>query len=91
MDKRREVLMQFAVESDIPTEDTIAKYVAKYPEYETDIRELAAELQRWSDFSDDLSEETEEEKRKTEEAVTRSIFKYYEKLNELSGIKPGNA
>lgn len=91
MDRRREVLMQFSVESDVPTEDTIAKFVAKFPEYEEDIRALAAELQQWSDFDDELPPETEEERQRTEQTIARSVIRYYEKLNELRGIKTGNA
>jgi hypothetical protein len=91
MTTRKDVMYAFAIESDVPTEDLIAKYVATYPQYEEDIRYLAAELQRMHGIEDEEVHFTAEQQNEFDESVKRLMFKFYEKLYEIRGQKVGKA
>lgn len=93
MNERDEVLCQFAVASDVPNEDLIAEYVAKFPEYEHDIRCMAAELQKMHgqeeiEIDIDLSPE---EEAKLNETIALFTFRYYEILFAKQGKTIGHA
>jgi hypothetical protein len=91
MDERDEVLFEFAVALDVPNEDLIAQYIARYPQYEDDIRYFANELQRMHGEEEVDTPLTEAERKELDASVSRIMFKYYEAIHINSGQKIGNA
>jgi lipoate-protein ligase A len=91
MNERREVLYQFAVEGDVPTEDRIAQYVAKYPQYEEDIRILAAELQAAHGEPERTEPLTDAELEDADKHVKELMFNFAVTLSKKRGIPPGHA
>lgn len=91
MNERDEVLYEFAVASDGPDEDTIAKFIAKYPQYEQDIRSLATSLQSMHDMEESTEPISEAELKEAEHDTARFMITYFEALYKHSGRKIGNA
>jgi hypothetical protein len=86
-----EAMMQFAVEADVPNEDTIAKYCALYPQYSEQIKELGKELQAMHGQEEVYVPLTPEQEKQLAEDVSRLVFKFYEAMCKHSGQKIGNA
>jgi Spy/CpxP family protein refolding chaperone len=91
MTEYEEAMMQFAVEADVPNEDTIAQYCALYPQYTEQIKKLAKELQEMY-FQEDVEIAlTPEQEKQLDEDLSRLMFNFYEAMYKHRGQKIGNA